>query len=215
MSRKAGEGRHEPYNFLKQADLPLRDEKEPKGTEQVIRANEKTWGDLWLHVEEKRCEQAQKFVMANSPWANLTEEAVKFSAQAFSPSTAFTDGLPPKAVAMLSEELLERLAGRAAAKWSLNLVSATAGNVSLATACGTPGDLNCSDFTACFSITCISFSCHGSCSAPYRATGSTLAMSSLLLPSLSMPSQAARLAAFPILASRVAKAPRPPCSLRP
>ncbi len=36
---------------------------------------------------------------------------MKFAAKAFSPSAAYTDGLPPKAVAMLSEELLECLVG--------------------------------------------------------------------------------------------------------
>ena len=49
--------------------------------------------------------------MTHRPWANLTAEGVRFAGKAFSLSTACTDGLPPKTVALLSEELLECLAG--------------------------------------------------------------------------------------------------------
>ena len=111
MSKKAAEDRREAFNFLRQADLPLYGDIEQKGTEQVIRANEEIWGELWMNEEGKKREQAHEFVMTHKPWATLTAEGVRFAAKAFSPSTACTDGLPPKTVALLSEELLECLAG--------------------------------------------------------------------------------------------------------
>ena len=111
MSKKAAEGRREAFNFLKQADLPLCDEIAQKGTQQVIRDNEEMWGQLWMHEQGKKCEQARGFVAEHKPWARLTAEGIRFAAKAFSPTTACTDGLPPKTVAMLSEELLVCLAG--------------------------------------------------------------------------------------------------------
>ena len=47
----------------------------------------------------------------HTPRATLTAEGIRFAAKAFSPTTSRTDGIPPKAVALLSDEILECLAG--------------------------------------------------------------------------------------------------------
>ncbi len=63
-----------------------------------------------MHEQAKTCEQACDLVREHRPLATLTAEGVRFAARAFSPTTAGTDGLPPKTVAVLSEELLESFA---------------------------------------------------------------------------------------------------------
>ena len=110
ISQQAAEGRREAFSYLKQADLPLCDEMEQKGTAQVIRANEELWGLLWMHEQGKKFGKAHEFVSEHTPRATLTAERVSFAAKAFSPTTSCTDEIPPKAVALLSDELLGCLA---------------------------------------------------------------------------------------------------------
>ena len=63
-----------------------------------------------MHEEGKRCKQAAAFIKEHRPWANLTAEGIKMAAKGFSPTTACTDGLPPKGIGWLSQGLLEGLA---------------------------------------------------------------------------------------------------------
>jgi hypothetical protein len=65
---------------------------------------------MWLHQEGKQCKQASEFVQDARVEPNLTAEDVLLAAKTFSPTTSRTDGIPPKAVALLSAGLLERLA---------------------------------------------------------------------------------------------------------
>ncbi len=39
-----------------------------------IHANEDMWGELWMHEDGKKCEQAERFVMTHRPWANLSAD---------------------------------------------------------------------------------------------------------------------------------------------
>ena len=80
------------------------------GTAQVIKASEDLWGPLWMHEKGKKCTKAQEFVGEHEPRATLTAEGIRFAAKAFSPTTSCTDGIPPKAVALLSDEILGCLA---------------------------------------------------------------------------------------------------------
>ena len=111
ISKLAAEGRREAFNYIKQADLPLCDELEQKGTAQVVKGNEDLWGPLWQHEAGRKCNMARDFVSEHTRRATLTTEGIRFAAKAFSPTTSCTDGIPPKAVALLSDEILECLAG--------------------------------------------------------------------------------------------------------
>ena len=68
------------------------------------------WGPLWQHEAGRKCNKAREFVGEHTPRATLTAEGIRFAAKALSPTTSCTDGIPPKAVALLSGEILECLA---------------------------------------------------------------------------------------------------------
>ncbi len=91
-------------------DLQANDELMQKGTQQVPKSNLDMWRQLWQHQEDERYEQAWFFTRKTGVKAGLTPEGILQAAKAFSPKTACTDGVPPKAVALPSYELLAALA---------------------------------------------------------------------------------------------------------
>ncbi len=110
MAEHAKAGRKQAYQWLKQVDNPDDGSGVQKGVAQVLDENVQIWAKLWQCEDGARCREARDFVAGRDLDPHITVEGLRMSAKSFSPTTACTDGLPPKAVGLLSDDLLGLLA---------------------------------------------------------------------------------------------------------
>ena len=109
LAEQAEKGRREAFRFLKKADEAETDLATFEGTKQVLDTNHAMWSQLW-QCKEYKCAAAEDFVQATDVECQLQEADLRSAAMTFPPSTACTDGVPPRLVGKLSSILLQFLA---------------------------------------------------------------------------------------------------------